>query len=87
MTSFTVFKNRTSIFLPADVFLLLEAAGQDVCNKEKSKSDVLQQNISDTGRVDKDDGSCLCLSPAESQASTLLDHRNLGMLSLFLLLF
>lgn len=86
MTSFTVFKNRTSIFLPADVFLLLEAAGQDVCNKEKSKSDVLHQNISNTGRVDKD-GSCLCLSPAESQASTLLDHRNLGMLSLFLLLF
>lgn len=86
MTSFTVFKNRTLIFLPAAIFLLLEAAGQDMCNKKKSKSDVLQQNISNTSREDKD-GSCLCLSPAVSQASTLLDHRNLGMLSLFLLLF
>lgn len=48
VASFIVFKNRSLIFLPADVFLLLEAAGQDMCNKEKSKSDVLQQNMSNT---------------------------------------
>lgn len=66
----------------ADVCLLLEAAGYEMCNKKKSQSDALQK-YSSPWRVGE--GSyCLYLSPAHpavSGARTLLDHKHLATLS------
>lgn len=51
VTSFTVFKNRTSIFLPADVFLAVGRCRARMCAVRRNLKVmfyVLQQNISNT---------------------------------------
>lgn len=74
--------------LERNVFLLVEAAGQDMCNEKKSRRDVWQKYF--RYLKDRQGSYCLYLSPAHPampQASELLHHRHLGMLSPLLLIY
>lgn len=87
--SFTLFLKRKAQYCCMQMWFCCWRLQARICVIRRNPKVMFCKNISNTWRVGKD-GYCLYLSPAHpavSWASTVLDHRHLGMLSPLLLFY